>query len=770
MIQTLDTSLCTGCSACSSICPTGAIELVRNQHGFDYPQVDQSKCIQCKKCLKVCQILHGSGLKYSRPTAKIAQCSDDVLRESSSSGGMMTLLAREIFATGGKVAGATWIDGKLRHILVSDEEGLATLRGSKYLQSEMGDICRQIKDLLDKSVDVLFIGTPCQVAGLRLYLKKPYEHLLTVDLVCYGVPSPGVFEHYLEERLTQNLDDILTVNFRNKILGWHEPCLKIGYRRQGDDTLCHYLANIEDDTYCQAFLQKLILQKVCSSCQFAEYRRVGDLTLGDAWGARYFLDNMDDGRGLSLVLVSTRKGFDMMRKLERHCDLSRTIKQKIAQNANPSLLSPVTSHPDRDLFFSNWEQGEFSTIGLLQEYLDTKKKVAVLNFHWENSNYGAVLTSYALNFTINQLGYLARNIDYSPSWARKREKVSVFEDFRNSHIPLTRVCENSADLQELNVLFDTFVVGSDQVWNPQFSSGECGIYQFRFTEERKKRIAYAASFGVSSYDEDVMVKLKVGEDLERFDHLSVREHNAVRILEQTFNCQAEHVLDPVFLMSRTQWEVLCEKVPSSIKKSGIYYFLDEKLQKEWCTRSKKEVCDAKNIRHGLSVQEWVAAFRDASYVVTDSFHAICFAIIFKKPFLCLINPNSSVSDRQYSLLRQFNLTSRLVSNYEDVKTGAWKQWSTEEAGVDLTIEARRRFSIDWLSRVLSAPKQSKLQANKDHMLHARIKELENTFLLPRLKRKRNYYRLLQFLHIGDCNKYRKKLRKLSHLIRSIKAS
>ena len=245
---------CSGCTACKAACPKQAIAMVADHEGFLRPQIDASKCVQCHACERVCPVLHPSEPDTS-PTCYAARTKDDVLRLASSSGGIFTELARPILAKGGVVFGCVWEKPALVaiHAKAENEDELAAMRGSKYVQSDLRDTYREAKAELQKGREVLFSGTPCQIAGLNKYLGKSYDNLLTVEIICHGVPSPAVFEKYKQE-----LGNPTTVNFKDKAESWHNPTFS--WKSSNGETSREKLyAN----AYALAFLRDFCLRPSC---------------------------------------------------------------------------------------------------------------------------------------------------------------------------------------------------------------------------------------------------------------------------------------------------------------------------------------------------------------------------------------------------------------------------------------------------------------------------------------------------------------------------
>lgn len=212
---------CTGCMACFNSCPHDAIEIIQTKDGFSYPKINQEKCTRCNLCKKVCPCNQDYKNEYTTPEFYAAFNLNEKDRIKSSSGGIVSLLARDTLKQGGVVYGVTLEKTQAKHIRIEDEKDLYKIRGSKYVQSEIGQILKKVKKDLENQRTVLFTGTPCQIEGLKAYLKKDDEHLTCISIICHGVPSPMIWKRYLEEKEKANTRKITNVNFRNKISGWH---------------------------------------------------------------------------------------------------------------------------------------------------------------------------------------------------------------------------------------------------------------------------------------------------------------------------------------------------------------------------------------------------------------------------------------------------------------------------------------------------------------------------------------------------------------------
>ncbi len=295
---------CCGCSSCAQVCPKNCISMTVDAEGFLYPRIDESSCIHCRKCEAACPILTKQATSLSAPASYAAYAHDDGLRSVSSSGGIFSLLALWVLRQNGVVFGAAFAeDHSVHHIMIDCEEDLPLLQGSKYVQSRIENTYTEARQQLEQGKTVLFSGVACQIAGLRAFLKKDWENLYTVDVLCHGVPSPKVWELYLARQKQNYGSEISGISFRNKAEGWKDFSMELAFRN-GET----YRQTLHTDPYMQYFLSDICLRPSCYSCQFKELPHPSDLTLGDAWGIEGWMPEMDDDRGTSLVFVNTPAG------------------------------------------------------------------------------------------------------------------------------------------------------------------------------------------------------------------------------------------------------------------------------------------------------------------------------------------------------------------------------------------------------------------------------------------------------------------------------
>lgn len=348
-----DHARCTGCGACASGCPRDAIAMERDKEGFSYPVIEPDTCIRCGHCTAICPILHEREPK-PLPAAFAAWNRDDSIRRDSTSGGAFTALADYVLEGGGIVYGAAF-DGRqhLRHVACFRKEDLWRLRGAKYVQSDLGETFREIRTALE-SRTVLFSGTPCQVDGLYRYLGRRPENLITCDLVCHGVPSPGVWENMARSIEQRRHKGLQAVRFRNKVTGWKDSHFTTVYDDGSVDS-----APLFRTEYGRAFGRALFLRPSCHRCAYTNLNRPGDFTLGDFWGLRPDELPEQQEKGVNLLLVNTAHGshiFDQLPLGRQAFPIERAVA------GNPRLASPIEQPPDRTAFFAAYALEPFDQV------------------------------------------------------------------------------------------------------------------------------------------------------------------------------------------------------------------------------------------------------------------------------------------------------------------------------------------------------------------------------------------------------------------------
>lgn len=340
VIQLCDRKTCTGCSACYSICPKKAITMIADAEGFLVPQINEALCIECGLCQKCCPVLNFS-VKESFPLAIYAgYINNQKIRRHSSSGGAFPAFAEYFYSQeNGLVVAAAFDEHlNLKHIVSSGHDELHKFQGSKYVQSSIGGIFIEIAKLLKEGKSVLFVGTPCQVAGLKAYLRKDYHNLLTIDLVCHGVPSPKLFKHYLKQiGLSDNVEykDFYFRNQKQSSFFSHTAIKQSGFSKH---------ISPSQHSYICAYLKGWLHRESCYSCPFSQIPRQGDCTIADFWGilANKVPFGGDSTNGVSLIIINSNKGEAVFNQIKSSFYLEeKTLEEAKIDNHN------LYTHDDR---------------------------------------------------------------------------------------------------------------------------------------------------------------------------------------------------------------------------------------------------------------------------------------------------------------------------------------------------------------------------------------------------------------------------------------
>ena len=344
------THLCCECNACRQACAKAAIRMVQNDQGFSYPVVDSDKCVNCGLCLMVCPMIEAENVKLQPGITYAAQLKDRTTLLKSSSGGIFSLIANEIISQGGVVFGAAWSNHlQLHHIGVDTIQGLEMLRGSKYVHSEIGDTYIEARNYLRQGRKVYYTGTPCQIAGLRLFLRKEYDNLITSDLVCHGTPSQKVFNRFVEQMEKERNVELTNYLFRDKkVFGWSCSSSSSSIDKvTGKKQYNFYDKNMV--AYFQAFIKGDITREDCYQCPFACPERVGDVTLGDYWDiSKHHKDFSNKRDGVSLIIINSSKGDEIISKLKEKVILVESSIENALDTSNHNLKAPTPRPSERD--------------------------------------------------------------------------------------------------------------------------------------------------------------------------------------------------------------------------------------------------------------------------------------------------------------------------------------------------------------------------------------------------------------------------------------
>lgn len=351
MIELTDKKSCCGCGACARVCPKGCVAMTEDAEGFKYPEINKSACVGCGACERVCPVINAEKRGNSVLSCFAAWSNNTAQRLKSSSGGVFPLLGREVLGSGGTVCGVA-LSKKLEaeHIFADSEEQLESLLGSKYLQSDAGACFKKTREALLCGKTVLFTGTGCQISALKRFLSRDYDNLITVDVLCHGVPSARVWRKYIAEAEEALGAKITSANFRSKSSGWRTYSMELAAGRK------KYSKIVTEDPYLKLFRKNLDLRPSCHDCRFKALERDSDLTLGDFWGVEKHLAEHDD-KGVSLVLVHSEKGRRLLDKISGGLKLTG-VDSALAVPEGSEILRSAAPHPQREEFFKRLEGGE----------------------------------------------------------------------------------------------------------------------------------------------------------------------------------------------------------------------------------------------------------------------------------------------------------------------------------------------------------------------------------------------------------------------------
>lgn len=380
MIKIVDKELCCGCEACAQKCPLHCIEMKEDGQGFLYPEVNVKNCISCGQCEKVCPVLNNNYSQEPPTTVYAAKIKDDKIRYASSSGGVFTSLATYVIKQGGVVFGASYDNNwRVVHIYTEQFEGISKFRGSKYVQSSLGSSFVTVRNFLKEGRLVLFTGTPCQISALHQYLGQKFSNLITMDFVCHGVPSPGVFKWYLQETLNKvvynkptvirndytiknipsnkvsipNGWEIKDIRFRDKRKGWKKFCLSIDlihFSKNGECESLNYSKDLQTDPFLVGFIRNCYLRPSCYHCKFKSFTSGSDFTVADFWGQEVTFPEFDSNSGVSCLIPNTLVSKSILNRLENIVLAERPFND--FYRFNPSIIKNSIDEKNYRIFWS----------------------------------------------------------------------------------------------------------------------------------------------------------------------------------------------------------------------------------------------------------------------------------------------------------------------------------------------------------------------------------------------------------------------------------
>lgn len=731
------TENCSVCTACVSKCPKSAINISKKV----YNEIKvNNKCVDCNICKNNCP---GNKTKErNNPVFKVARVKSSTNINKSTSGGLFGEIARYVLKHSGIVYGAVFSDDfhSVKHTRCTNSDDLNKILKSKYVRSNMNNNFLLAEKDLKKGKTVLFSGTPCQIAGLKCFLKKDYSNLITVDIICHGTPSEKIWSKYLTS---------LEIKFQSKA-----KYVDFRYYNENDPTKGFlvefkngkvYNEALYDTTYGKAFLTGLINYPSCGNCQFKAFKNYSDITLCDAWG----YENPEYKHKNSLVMLNTSNGKTIYNKIKNKLIEFDDFDTEKLLNSNYPILYPTYNHYNRNKIeklsnninnqLSYWQQEKN---GLKKD----KDGVGIINFHYENYNYGANLIAYSLSEAVKKVGYNPYIIDFDPFKEfdpLERYRTIEFLNFRKKYLNMTPRFRNKDELNILTDYLDMYITGSDQVWRKQITGANIETYFLDFAKGKNK-ISYAASFGTNDFEgneeetEDCKVLLK------SFYNISVREEEGQKILSNRFDQESTLVLDPTLLLKKEEYEKLITETYDEKIDVAVYFVMDHEntiLNDKNFARlfPKKKIVNIKGNTETLgtttifkynSISKWLDGIRKYEYLVTDSYHGVIFGTIFHKKIIC-IGKKSKALSRFKTLFNNLkgNLESIIFSSLNSVK-------STETAinyeEIDANIEKLRESSFAFLQNSLG-PNKVKVDIAyeelflQNKMLRKQVKELNTKY-------------------------------------------
>lgn len=351
MIEIKNKANCSGCTACYSVCPRSAIEMKIDEEGFKYPEINKTKCVECVMCDRVCPIVNKNKLNKEVTSGYIVQHINDQIRLKSTSGAAVNAIAEYIILNNGVVFGCEFSNDKVcRHIMVTTVKDLKKIQGSKYVQSDLGECFKNVKKQLEAGKKVLFIGMPCQVAGLERFVKENRENLYLIDLACHGVPSPEIFKEFIQFLQNKYKDKISNFVFRDKTYGYSATNIKV-YFSHGKTIDCRN----DIKTFTRLMFKGITLRPSCYNCTFKTKNRVSDITIFDCTLVGSYDKSMDDDKGTTSILCHSDKGRQLleMKEVAQNIRIKAVDSERLILAEGSMLVASAKKSEMREAFFND---------------------------------------------------------------------------------------------------------------------------------------------------------------------------------------------------------------------------------------------------------------------------------------------------------------------------------------------------------------------------------------------------------------------------------
>lgn len=670
--------LCSGCGACALSCPQNALKMRPNQYGHLKPfLIDLRACNSCNSCISICREKgRDTGVQYFRRcyvkenTGKIADTTY-----------MFQSLSKAIIERGGNVCGMTRNQkGIAAHCVISQKAGVHDIIAAGFIKGDSTESYLQVQELLKRNEQVLYIGYPCQVAGLYAFLGDTWDDLSTIDFFCNQSLPYTMSEKYFD--------------------------IKTEKRR----------------FFRSAFEKNLMTPVYCEHCSYCGASHPADLTFGT-------MGREKDGEE-TCVLVNTQKGTELLSLVDSKCccfeELERLALRKV------SCFVSCTARKGRDRFYELLRKKGFERAVDLAFY---NKYEIGLTGSWSYPNYGAHLTYFSLYKVLEMLNYSVLLIEW-PQDSRWKPygyaQLFAYEPYENTHIAYP--APTVADMCQYNDVCDIFVQGSDQLLNPILYEMFQKNVLLKWASANKNKVAYGLSFGTDeiSFDETGNFenrfleadRFEISFYLNRFNKLSSRESSGVDILKEKFNVCAQQVLEPVFLCDKEEYFKLVSTVPynGTLEKKFVFAYLldcDEQKRNIISYVSKQKKCEikltldaAKGNKDGWkgckkeemeepqdTIEMWLSNIYYSDFCITDSFHGVCFCVIFEKEFIAIANPKRG-NARFESLLSLLGLKERLIYSTEEIYSREDLFSNIDYKAVHKILREQRKKSLEWLKNSL----------------------------------------------------------------------
>ena len=694
---------CVGCGACMNECPQNAIKMVFI-NGYIKPSIDEKKCVMCERCDDVCPIVSKEDMLMPKCYAAWASIGD---RLNSSSGGVFTVFAKKVLEEGGVVFGAAWDkDFYVKHKSIENVDDIPELRRSKYVQSDTGETFREVKELLKTGRKVMYVGTPCQIAALTRYLKNiDFSNILLVDFICFYNPSICLLRRYLDEKY--GLDNLKEFHFRSKKYGWASHVTEAVTNSES------IIFEKEITSFFAGYFAGLYVRKACLDCTFSGANHYSDITLGDFWKIEEHDPSWNDGNGTSMILANTRKGMHTLNDVYKDFSRIEEVPTSWIRKGQTNCKIP---HPGQTYFYDLLSYKSFDES--VYKALEGKYDIGFVCVQ-SYKNYGSAFTNFALYKVLKDLKKSVLIINQPLSSEIKPEDTDNFERSPFKPYEVANFYETQDRMKELNGKCTVFIVGSDQLFNYEIYKKIDGFTKLNWVDDNHKKISYATSFGTDMILGTKEESVKLKHSLERFKGISLREDTGVKLVKDCFGIDAKQVIDPVFLCDKQHYYNLVSDV--SNVGNVFAYILDPSCDKENLLRL---IADGRNKKLDVFVDRWMTEeylsdkwglpcysneknevwlkkIIESDFVITDSFHGMCMAIIFEKQFVAIKNAVRGAT-RFESLVRLLHLDDYLFDDVKDCIESINNLTQIDYTKVNAIIELEKVSSLDWLKSMIES--------------------------------------------------------------------